>query len=187
MFDYDIKNPNLLISYNNESFFYHENQKPNIFRNAKLKFSNNNQLIYLNNFIFVYNKYNFRTTKIIGESKTKYYRKNNKLIMQDNGIKLKFIYQNQSLLGFIYNDKKYYYKKNYNNDIIGIYDANHILICRYVYDYLGNHKLIINNTLNYHIADINPFRFHSYYYDIETGLYYINGKYYDSEIGIYIN
>jgi len=177
---------NHLTSYNDEKFSYDKNGNPSIFRNAKLKILNG-KLINLDNFAFKYDVNKCRTTKIVGKTTTKFYRKHNKLIMQDNGIKLKFIYHNNSIVGFIYNNNKYYYKKNYNNDIVGIYNTNHTLICRYVYDCLGNHKMIINNQINYVLADINPFRFHSNYFDIETGLYFINGRYFDSEIDCYLN
>lgn len=33
----------------------------------------------------------------------------------------------------------------------------------------------------------NPFRFRGYYYDSETGLYYLNSRYYDPAIGRFIN
>jgi len=33
----------------------------------------------------------------------------------------------------------------------------------------------------------NPFRYRGYYYDKETGLYYLNSRYYDSETGRFIN
>ena len=33
----------------------------------------------------------------------------------------------------------------------------------------------------------NPFRYRSYYFDQETGLYYLNSRYYDPEIGRFIN
>ena len=36
-------------------------------------------------------------------------------------------------------------------------------------------------------GNINPFRWKSFYYDTETGLYYANGRYYDTEIGEYID
>jgi len=183
-FTYDSNNH--LTSFNDERFSYDKNGNPSMFRNAKLKISNN-KLLNLNNFTFKYNANNCRTTKIVGETTTKFYRENNKLIKQINDTTLTFIYKKDEIKGFIYNNNKYYYKKNHNNDIIGIYNSNHVLICRYVYDYFGNHKLTTSNDVNYSLADINPFRFHSYYFDIETGLYYINGKYYDSEIGIYLN
>ena len=37
------------------------------------------------------------------------------------------------------------------------------------------------------IALFNPFRYRGYYYDVETGLYYLNTRYYDPEIGRFIN
>ena len=37
------------------------------------------------------------------------------------------------------------------------------------------------------IALLNPVRYRSYYYDKETGLYYLNSRYYDPEIGRFIN
>ena len=37
------------------------------------------------------------------------------------------------------------------------------------------------------LFDCNPFRYRGYYYDIETGLYYLNSRYYDPEIGRFIN
>ena len=37
------------------------------------------------------------------------------------------------------------------------------------------------------IAMKNPFRYRSYYYDFETGFYYLNSRYYDPEIGRFIN
>ena len=38
-----------------------------------------------------------------------------------------------------------------------------------------------------HIANINPFRYRSYYYDKETKFYYLNSRYYDPEIGRFIS
>ncbi len=37
------------------------------------------------------------------------------------------------------------------------------------------------------IAIKNPFRYRGYYYDFETGLYYLNSRYYDPETGRFIN
>ena len=38
-----------------------------------------------------------------------------------------------------------------------------------------------------HIANINPIRYRSYYYDRETGYYYLQSRYYDPEIGRFIS
>ena len=37
------------------------------------------------------------------------------------------------------------------------------------------------------IGAANPFRYRGYYYDAETGLYYVGARYYDPEIGRFIN
>ena len=44
----------------------------------------------------------------------------------------------------------------------------------------------INNNYIY-IANLNPFRYRGYYFDTDTGLYYLNSRYYDPELGRFIN
>ena len=43
------------------------------------------------------------------------------------------------------------------------------------------------SNINRFIAYKNPFRYRSYYWDYETGLYYLNSRYYDPELGRFIN
>jgi RHS repeat-associated protein len=54
----------------------------------------------------------------------------------------------------------------------------------YVYDAWGNHVIVKNDD---NIGSINPFRYRGYYFDIETGLYYLKARYYDPETGRFIN
>ena len=61
----------------------------------------------------------------------------------------------------------------------------------YAYDawgkpYVFNSDGTINNDYN-SIGHINPFRYRSYYYDEDTGLYYLKSRYYDPEIGHFIS
>lgn len=96
------------------------------------------------------------------------------------------------LLGLKYNNQLYYYKKNYKQDIIGIYNSSYEEIVKYKYDSWGNIISITDNN-NQEIIDvtniglINPFRYRSYYYDTETNLYYLNSRYYNPEWGRFIN
>lgn len=53
----------------------------------------------------------------------------------------------------------------------------------YYYDAWGNHKWTGDETL----AKRNPFRYRGYYYDEETGLYFLKSRYYDPQIGRFIN
>ena len=91
-----------------------------------------------------------------------------------------------SVIGFTYNDSKYIFKKNLQNDIIGIYNEYNNLIASYVYDAWGNHKVYgsngVENTSTTFIGNINPFRYRSYYYDRESKLYYCKARYYNPEL-----
>ena len=97
-----------------------------------------------------------------------------------------------SLIGFKYNNTIYYYIKNIQEDIIGLTDSNHNLLCSYEYDSWGKLISIKDNngsiiTDPSHMGYINQFRYRSYYYDNETKLYYLNSRYYNPEWGRFIN
>ena len=57
---------------------------------------------------------------------------------------------------------------------------------KYVYDAWGNQKIVDCNGNEVvgtnHIGKLNPFRYRSYYYDMETNLYFLKTRYYDPEI-----
>ena len=42
-------------------------------------------------------------------------------------------------------------------------------------------------TGNMELAVNNPFRYRGYYYDVESGLYYLNSRYYDPQTGRFVN
>ena len=56
------------------------------------------------------------------------------------------------------------------------------VVASYTYDPWG--KIISSSGT---LADINPLRYRGYYYDSETGFYYLQSRYYDPEIGRFIN
>ena len=65
------------------------------------------------------------------------------------------------------------------------------LVASYTYDAWGNHTVYDpwGDVSTYYgtIGNINPIRYRSYYYDTETGLYYLQTRYYDPEIGRFIS
>ena len=91
---------------------------------------------------------------------------------------------NGDTFGFIYNGTEYYYIKNAQNDIVAIADADGSVIANYYYDAWGYPEDITGNT---EIANLNPLRYRSYYYDTESELYYLNTRYYSAEIGRFMN
>ena len=82
----------------------------------------------------------------------------------------------------IYNGTPYYYLKNAQGDVASIVDANMNVVGSYTYDAWGK---ILSVTGS--IAQINPIRYRSYYYDKETNLYYLQSRYYDPETGRFLN
>ena len=91
-----------------------------------------------------------------------------------------------SVIGFSLNDTFYFYGKNIQGDIKYIYDANGSIITEYCYDAWGK-TLSITGSLASAVGEKNPFRYRGYYYDRETGFYYLNSRYYDPQVGRFIN
>lgn len=61
-------------------------------------------------------------------------------------------------------------------------DANGNTVALYKYDPFGN-PIHASGSL----ATINPLRYRGYYYDTETGLYYLQSRYYDPVVGRFLN
>ena len=57
----------------------------------------------------------------------------------------------------------------------------------YKHDAWGNHEAAVADETYVTLAEINPFRYRSYYYDSETGLYFLQTRYYDPEVGRFIS
>ena len=71
-------------------------------------------------------------------------------------------------------------------DVIGLFDSTDARVVQYTYDPWGK-LLSITSTAATTIGALNPIRYRGYYYDAETGLYYVSSRYYDPEIGRWIN
>ena len=76
----------------------------------------------------------------------------------------------------------YYYILNLQGDIVQIIDANGVMQAEYVYSPWGE---IISAEGD--LAEVNPLRYRGYYYDSETGFYYLQSRYYDPENHRFIN
>jgi RHS repeat-associated protein len=87
---------------------------------------------------------------------------------------------------------KYFYVLNLQGDVVKLINASGTTIANYAYSAYGeiisitdaNGTAITSST---HVANINPLRYRGYYYDTETGFYYLQSRYYDPVIGRFIN
>ena len=111
----------------------------------------------------------------------------NSIMDPENPRRLDFYYDEQgALLGFRYNGQDYWYIRNGQGDIAGILDSTGTQVVGYTYDSWGV-PISTTGSMAGTIGEINPFRYRGYYYDSETGLYYLNSRYYDPVIGRFVN
>ena len=68
----------------------------------------------------------------------------------------------------------YYYVLNLQGDVVKLIQANGHVVAHYTYDAWGK---ILDSGGN--LAEVNPLRYRGYYYDNETGFYYLQSRYYD--------
>ena len=127
-------------------------------------------------------------------SKTLYEQRTNDQYGSGTTWTIYYIYDTAgSVIGFEHNGTKYWYDKNLQGDIVGIRNASGTLVAQYEYDAWGKHISITDGSGNdvsnneTHIANVNPFRYRGYYFDVETGWYYLNARYYDPNVGRFLS
>ena len=81
----------------------------------------------------------------------------------------------------------YLFAKNIQGDILYIYNTSGTRLVTYTYDAWGNVTTSYSNGGASTAARYNPFRYRGYYYDTETGFYYLNSRYYDPSVGRFLN
>ena len=203
-----------MTSYNGGSITYDTIGNPLSYYNGQrytMTWSNGRQLDSTNvggmNLSYSYNADGQRTSKSRSAYYTDeyvYYGTQLSTIIRSsvNGSKsLTFIYDDAGqALSFYFdtnlNDSKpgteYYYVCNAQGDVLQLRDHTNAPVANYYYDAWG--KLLGITDANGNaitafnsVAVLNPIRYRGYFYDTETGFYYLNSRYYDPEIGRFIN
>ena len=133
-----------------------------------------------------------RTSKTISGTVTNYSYNGSLLMAQVTGsganqIKQLYSYDaSGNLVSVNYNGTEYYYMRNGQNDIVGLMDNSGAVMVSYSYDAWGK-SLTVSGTLATTLGQDNPFRYRGYYYDTETGLYYLQTRYYDATVCRFIS
>ena len=156
---------------------------------------------------FDYDADGLRTTKTVGTSRVDYYRAGGLLLgeVHTNGSEsytINYMYDESGrMLGFRLDGEEYYYVRDYAGDVTGLINARGELIGSYLYDPWG---VLLETYLNtfeeetsewtdadraeyMRVLNLNPIRYKSYYYDTETGFYYLQSRYYDPITTRFIN
>ena len=194
-----------LTRYNGETITYDEIGNPLSYRDGmEMTWLNGRKLTTLqsgnDSISYKYDSNGVITSKTVNGVEYTYEYLNGKLMHETRGEKVfDYCYDaNGQLYAVSYkansstNAVTYYYAHNWRGDITSIYDGEGNMVAKYEYDAWGN-VLTVTNSNNSeitdpnHIANLNPFRYRSYYYDSESGLYYLMSRYYDPVTHRFVN
>ena len=137
---------------------------------------------------YTYDPDGIRTSKTVNGTTTKYHVMNGTLLGQTKeNDTIVFLYDEKAnRYGFDYNGTKYYYIFNVQGDVIGILNQSGSQIVSYQYDPWGK-VLSVSGSEASTIGQLNPIRYRGYYYDTETGFYYLQSRYYDPTTRRFLN
>ena len=186
-----------LLSFNGERFEYDVMGNPATYRDRTLTWQGRRLLTFAKDgksATYTYDFNGVRTSKTATDGTTtiasEFVYDGNNLVAEQRGTKLiTYFYGADGIAGFEYDNETYLYRKNVQGDITHIYTEDGQLVAHYVYDAFGNTKILSDDDKKdlSSIGNINPFRYRGYYYDSETGLYYLISRYYDPETGRFIS
>ena len=143
-----------------------------------------------NTYSYTYDENGIRTSKTVNGVKTLYNTYGGMVLSQSDGTNTMYFQYNSSgkPVGFVYNGTQYYYITNALGDIVALTDANGNVFAEYIYNEWGEVlSVLLIDELYSDIANANPLRYRGYYYDNETGYYYLQSRYYDPQICRFIN
>lgn len=95
-----------------------------------------------------------------------------------------FLYDENGIVGTMFSKNgatatPYFYRRNLQGDVTAIYDREGNRVGEYAYDAFGNCSTIYGGAND--VVKNNPIRYRGYYYDKDTGLYYLNARYYNPQ------
>ena len=181
-----------LQKYDGKNIFYDESGNPVKYYNGwEMSWNSGRMLESMtdeeNVILYHYNQDGIRIKKTVNDMETEYLLdENNKMMGEKCGEDtIWYLYDSENeISGFEWNREEYYYVKNGEGDIEGIADKDGTVRCMYDYDIWGK---LTDMAGDRELGKRNPVRYRGYYYDEETGLYYLNTRYYDSEIKRFLN
>ncbi len=155
---------------------------------------------------YTYDENGLRLSKNVNGVTTKIFRTNGQMVGMNmsDGKDMTFLLDGDGKVYGVHYDhysfdqkktETYYFAFNAQGDVIGIYEFYGKVIATYDYDEWGNCtvNVLCEDSNGHavdspdHIAQVNPFRYRGYFYDAETGFYYLNSRYYDPGTGRFVN
>ena len=183
-----------LTAYNGQEITYDAQGNPLSYMGKTLTWEKDRELQTIKNSstgLDIYIRYNpsgIRIAKWVNSVEHRYTLEGTKILREKygNNTIIPLYDEEDSICGINYNGTSYYFQKSLQGDVIAITDQEGYTLARYSYDAWGK-CTILQDISDCSIATVNPFRYRGYYYDAETGWYYLQSRYYDPETGRFIN
>ena len=154
---------------------------------------------------YTYNADGIRTGKTVNGIKHDYILNGSQILAEkwtQNNVEYVLVYiydETGAPIGLKYRTSNYangvfdsfFFEKNLQGDIVAIYNSTGEKIGIYAYTAFGEMVVTTvsgNTTLENNVVNnYNPFRYRGYYYDVETGWYYLQSRYYNPVWGRFLN
>ena len=88
-----------------------------------------------------------------------------------------YLYDCNTVVGMILNGVKYFFQRNIQGDVVGVYNSAGTKVVTFKYDAFGRCTVSGDTSL----AQWCRIRYRGYYYDTETGLYWVQTRYYNPD------
>ena len=195
----------LLTSYDNVSFAYDNIGNPTSYYNGNQYYFvwSGRQMVnaFFNSTFYTmsYDDNGVRQSKIVaGGVETYYIYDGTQLISEYNSLGELILYlydATGSVIGMQYRDATYmpnvwdvyWFDKNPQGDVVGIFNTEGVLLVKYSYDAWGSFTTTYYNGGENTSATKNNITYRGYYYDRDFGLYYLITRYYDPVVKRFIN
>ena len=187
-----------LTSYNGETIAYDAMGNPTVYRRMEMGWKNSSELTEIvkdqTTIRYRYDKEGMRNRKYLSDGTTVLYQVQDGQIIGEQHLRedqekplyeMTFSYDaDGTLFSMKCDGKDYYYILNPTGDVIALVDTGWNTVVSYAYDSWGKVTAIEGDQ---DLGKKNSLRYRGYYWDEETGLYYLASRYYDPEVGRFIN
>ena len=88
-----------------------------------------------------------------------------------------YLYDDSGIIGMVKDGTGYYFHRNIQGDVVGVYNSSGTKLVTFKYDAYGNCSVSGDASL----ASYCKIRYRGYYFDTETGLYWVQTRYYNPQ------
>lgn len=152
------------------------------------------RLVTASGYTYSYDPNGLRLSKTDGKRTERYIYDGDSLcamkVDDESGSNIVFFHYDEAhaLVGFSVNGKDYFYDRDILGNINAVIDSAGTTLVSYAYgDFGAVTETIADSDEARLVAKVNPFKFKGYFFDNETGFYYLKSRYYSPELGRFIS